>query len=328
MRTTIKVSWPQPKDSAFIAFPWNVHLISTYETIFRSLQAQDEYSNLTFIYGSKVLSSDVSSQGVAEYINRNKQMYEIFVEGIEESDIFIADITGQNSNVMLELGIAMKLNKNILILKEKDKEETYPFDIQSIKIQEYASVSELQTIIAEFIDMHSKIRNQTFDSPLPELYTKVDDLELNGTEHKPLYTKPTRNLKIRFKYEFVDYVNSMDWIGIHLRTQGPDRENSELIYSRVGGQLESLPWPTTQPPIKADHLDPGGEHFEVSLIENKLEAKNHNGQQITANILADGFGDILIMTQAHSHEQGREKNALKVNISDIEIIQLDTTSPT
>lgn len=151
METTIKVAWPQPGDSTFSAFPWNVHLLATYETIFKSLKKQETYKNLTFKYGSKVLPNEEKSLGIAEFINRNKQLYDIFVEGIEGSDIFIADITGQNPNVMLELGIAMKLNKNILILKEKDKEEKFPFDIQSVHIQEYSSVVELEKSISDFI---------------------------------------------------------------------------------------------------------------------------------------------------------------------------------
>jgi len=333
MKTTIKVPWPQPKDSVFSAFKWDVHLLSTYETIFKSLQSKKEYSNLTFKYGSKVLPNEEKSFGVPEFINRNKQLYEIFVEGIESSDIFVADITGQNPNVMLELGIAMKLNKNILILKQKNEDEKFPFDIQGVHIQEYATVKELEKHIFEFIEMFSKIRNQTFDDYLQDHYVKVDKIELaTGPGGATFTTDPRlpskiRNLRIRFSFEFLDHVSKQDWIGVHLRTQGPGRDNSELIYSRVNDQLEVLPWPTNNPPAKADPVQSvGNNRLEITLLENQLSATSKSKVLPDYRVFADGFGSILFYLQAHTPEEELKNHSLKVQLTNIEVINLDTTA--
>jgi len=333
MNIIIKVPWPKIGDSAFAAFPWNVHLLATYETIFKSLKKCAEYKALAFKYGSKVLPSQGSSLGVAEFINRNKQMYDIFVEGIESSDIFIADITGQNPNVMLELGIAMKLNKNILILREKGKKEKYPFDIQSVHIQEYGSIAELETIIAKFIRMFLKIRNQTFDNPISERYTKIDKIELEtGPKGAVLNTdqrlpRNIKNFMMKFGFQFLDHVSKRDWIGVHLRTQGPGRDNSQLLYSRVNDQLESIPWPTNDSPVKATNIQSSGDsRFEISLIENRLDVKTKSKILDNHNIFASGFGAIAFYLQAHTPEPELKDRRLKVECINIEIVNLDTTS--
>lgn len=327
--TTVKVPWPHMGNSMFAAFQWDIHLFGTYEAIFKSLKKT--YGRLAFKYGSKVLPAEEKSLGIAEFINRNKQLYDIFVEGIESSDIFIADITNHNPNVMLELGIAMKSNKNVLILKAKDSKERSPFNIQSVQINEYSSVAELEKIIFEFIDVYSKIRNQTFDNPLPERYTKIEKISLEGTTfiNHPEFPKKIKNLKIRFKYGFLDHVSTNDWIGIHIRTQGPQRDNSELIYSRVDGRLESLSWPTYNPPIDGTNKKTSSnDFFEISVIENKLEAQTNSKKLNDNNVFADGFGDIMIGTQAHAPDPSIGINhKLKVECTEIEIINLDTTAP-
>lgn len=328
METIVKISWPNIGDSMFTAFQWDIHLFGTYEAIFKSLKKT--YKNLTFKYGSKILPTEEKSLGIAEFINRNKQLYDIFVEGIESSDIFIADITDHNPNVILELGIAMKLNKNVLILKAKDSKEKFPFNIQSVQINEYASVTELEKIIFEFIDMYSRIKNQTFDNYLQERYIKIDKINLEGTKFiaLPKVPKGIRNLRIKFKYNFVNYVSKMDWLGVHLRTQGPDRGNSELIYSRVNGELELLSWPSYKPSIKAKSIQPSGNNFfEISLIEDGLDAKTNSKILENSEVFANEYGAIMIGTQAHTPEKGLEKNKLMVECIDIEIINLDTTAP-
>lgn len=332
METIIKISWPQIGDLMFTAFQWDIHLFNTYEEIFKSLQTK--YKNLTFKYGSKVLPNEGKSIGIAEFINRNKQMYDIFVEGIESSDIFIADITHHNPNVMLELGIAMKLNKNVLILREKGIKEKFPFNIQSVQINEYATVAELEKIIFEFIGMYSKIRNQTFENYLPERYVKIAMIELEtgpkgATSNTDLrLPKRIKNLIMRFNFNFLDNVSKNDWIGVHLRTQGPGRNNSELIYSRVNDQLESLPWPTNSSPAKATSAQTSGNNrFEISLIENRLDVKTKNKILDNQHVFADGFGAIMFYLQAHTPESGLDNNRLRVECTDIEIINLDTTAP-
>ena len=331
MKTTIKVPWPDIGDSMFAAFKWDVHLLNTYENIFKSIQSK--HKNLAFKYGFNILPSEKKSLGIAEFINRNRQMYDIFVEAIKSSDIFIADITGHNPNVMLELGIAMKLNKNILILREKGSKEKFPFNIQSVQIQQYGSVAELEKIISEFIDIYSRIRNQTFNNPLQERYTKIDKIDLVNPRNfilHPKFPKRVKNLRMRFKYTFSDHVHTADWVGIHLRTLGPERNNSELIYSRVNGELESLSWPPHKTKIEGTGIKTRKSNiFEISIIENRLEACTSTKQLTDENVFIDGFGDIFIGSWDHpEYPSALKDHQLRVECAEIEIINLDTTAPT
>jgi nucleoside 2-deoxyribosyltransferase len=47
--------------------------------------------------------------------------------GIRSADVVIADVTGSNANVMIEVGMAAALGKEVIVLGE---EATLPFDIR------------------------------------------------------------------------------------------------------------------------------------------------------------------------------------------------------
>nr|DAX84713.1 MAG TPA: CMP/hydroxymethyl CMP hydrolase [Caudoviricetes sp.] len=55
---------------------------------------------------------------------------------LQSSDLVVADLTGNNPNVFLEIGYRMALGKPIIFLVQKNS-EPLPFDIQSINICHY-----------------------------------------------------------------------------------------------------------------------------------------------------------------------------------------------
>ena len=60
------------------------------------------------------------------------------VKKIASSDLAIVDITGQNPNVFLELGIRYALRKNTTILLKQNDDGHAPFDIQSLRYLNYS----------------------------------------------------------------------------------------------------------------------------------------------------------------------------------------------
>ena len=58
------------------------------------------------------------------------------VIGIESADVIIADVTGLNSNVFYELGIAHSMNKKVIIITQNITE--LPFDIKPYRANEYS----------------------------------------------------------------------------------------------------------------------------------------------------------------------------------------------
>lgn len=56
---------------------------------------------------------------------------------LDDDDLVIADITGLNPNVLLELGYRMKTAKPYVIIRDKDDTDSTPFDIASIRYHSY-----------------------------------------------------------------------------------------------------------------------------------------------------------------------------------------------
>jgi predicted nucleotide-binding protein len=54
----------------------------------------------------------------------------------EQCDFAIADITGANPNVMMELGICYGLGKPVIVIAKK--EEVIPFDVRTIRMISYS----------------------------------------------------------------------------------------------------------------------------------------------------------------------------------------------
>ena len=63
-------------------------------------------------------------------------------QGMQESDCVIANITGLNSNVMVELGMAIGMNKKIVLLKDRRSDDREITDIKCLEYTEYADDDE------------------------------------------------------------------------------------------------------------------------------------------------------------------------------------------
>lgn len=74
-------------------------------------------------------------------INNKDIMCKICYE-LQTCDKIIVNISGHNPNVMLELGLAYGLGKEVIVIK--DKETTTISDLGSIEYVEYAHAGELQ----------------------------------------------------------------------------------------------------------------------------------------------------------------------------------------
>jgi nucleoside 2-deoxyribosyltransferase len=78
----------------------------------------------------------------ADDIEHNENILEIIQNRILASDAIVADTTGKNPNVLYELGFAHGLPKPTILLSRKD--ESIPFDLQSMNHIFYSSIVELR----------------------------------------------------------------------------------------------------------------------------------------------------------------------------------------
>jgi len=98
--------------------------------------------DLTEIY-KKIIKPTVEDKGFfcrrADDLKTNKVIIQDIWKAICESRIVIADLTGQNPNVMYELGIAHTIGKETILINQVDESKPikFPFDITHIRQIQY-----------------------------------------------------------------------------------------------------------------------------------------------------------------------------------------------
>ena len=75
---------------------------------------------------------------IDEWISCSDVIFDKIAEHLEHDELVIADITGRNPNVYLEMGYRMALKKPMIIIAHKD-EYPYPFDISGYNILPYGT---------------------------------------------------------------------------------------------------------------------------------------------------------------------------------------------
>ena len=130
------------KDEVFVLMPYLEELKPTYESI----------ENVGKRKGLKVYRADEIHNGI---IMNN------IIDGILNSEIIIADITGQNFNVFFELGLAQaKRDCDVIIISQTH--EKAPFDIRNWQILPY-NANNLEAFESDLDKKIDVVRN-TFGS--------------------------------------------------------------------------------------------------------------------------------------------------------------------
>lgn len=315
------------KKTLFVAYPWDMYVKSMYEDIFSKL-----FKEWDIRHGSDVTLKDKTESEIEKFMNRNKHLYDIFVSAIKKSDFFIADITNTNPNVMLELGIAIQLNKNVLIVSS-DKIGDLPFDISGFRISKYNNKTELEKIITEELKIFKKIRSQNFEKYFKGFYfdyPSEGELGHGKALQLPL-PRTIKNIRLRLEYKFLADSNSHDWLGIHLRTPSLDFIRSELVYIRSNNKLESVSYPGRRSPVvgkpKNIKKPKDGDSFkllELVMVENSLIAITPESKLIDNELLNENLGGVILHAWAHNPPT---RQNLKIRYRNIKIISLDTTAP-
>lgn len=353
---TIRVPWSRNERRMFGAFKWNAYVTGMYEEIFEKITSDSKWEEYGYKwqvqYGSKFIfptdlnwKSKMTQKDIEEFIYQNKQLYDIFVEGISSCDLFIADITHHNPNVMLELGIAVQQNKNILLVTGQDIHDM-EFDIRGLQAVKYASKEELQKIIEKHIEIYSMIKGQIFEYG-KFLSTKYYSLDAKGTlvnkESRRIGGIPNlKNLRIKVKFRFIFSTNyDLDWFGVSLRTQGPDRYFSELALVRYSGKTRSLTFPEKRKEHdgkKITDFKPEDMHnLEILIDENRLAVWVDSQLVLEdVDVIIESFGEVWISCNDHresiyfkdKHDGAKNSNGnfLEVEYKDIEILDLNTTA--
>jgi hypothetical protein len=107
---------------AFVLMPFTNDLTEIYQTFIKpTIEAKD--------FGLICRRADD--------IKSNKAIIQDVWKSLCEARLVIADLSGLNPNVMYELGIAHTLGKETVLIYQRGKEITFPFDLVHIRRIEY-----------------------------------------------------------------------------------------------------------------------------------------------------------------------------------------------
>lgn len=128
------------------------------------------------------------------------------VEGILEADLIIADLTGQNTNVFYELGIAHTLNKHVITVCQNL--DDVPFDIRSYRVLRYSqSISgaaalrtELERVMGELLTSERLPGNPVQDA----MRLREKQLGSGGLAHEGRSSTPASPFETRIQEVLID----------------------------------------------------------------------------------------------------------------------------
>ena len=110
--------------------------------VFVAMPFSDEYKD-SYEYGIKIVLDQTGTEHYkADTEIRNKDIMCKICNELQSCSKVIANISGHNPNVMLELGLAYGLGKDVIVIK--DKKTTAISDLGSIEYIEYSHAGELQ----------------------------------------------------------------------------------------------------------------------------------------------------------------------------------------
>jgi nucleoside 2-deoxyribosyltransferase len=118
----------------FFAIPFDSATRNQYDRV--SAQIRNKYPEVTIVTGNEQIGPSQRYSDIATFKAQNRELNVQFVKQISEADIVIADLTHNNPNVHLELGIALEKSKNILRVIGRDV-SNIGFDVRNLEATRY-----------------------------------------------------------------------------------------------------------------------------------------------------------------------------------------------
>lgn len=256
----------ETKDSykLFFAIPFDFDTRCIYEYVVKEIQEKYKAKKLVCVTGNEQIGTDTGYETIETFKMQNSELFRNFVKHIRDADVVVADLTGNNPNVHVELGIALFYNKNILRVTRHSYEKLC-FDVRGYEVSQCKLPKDLFNTIVEYLDLFFKIKDLDFREQNSDLYYyhpqkrelrcwKDGKEKRNG--RKPFASWPTnyqmRDGKVRVTFNFSDYSEEdkadTGWFGVFLRVgaMGPFL-GSCVVYMRGDGRLEIATFPEPKP---------------------------------------------------------------------------------
>jgi hypothetical protein len=235
----------------FFAIPFDSATRELYERI--SCQLRGRYPTVTTVIGSTQVSPSPQYSDFASFKAQNRELNEQFVSQIMDADVVIADLTHNNPNVHVELGIALTENKNILRLSGRSVSEL-GFDIRNLEVRPYKNEAELAKIITDYLDTFFRIKQLPISKEWGPLYCDEPDapIQLRARDrgkgrdfhlHSSSQNLLMRDGAVQVDFEVLAARRRDDWFGIYFRAGASQFLGSHLAYVRQNGMIEIAVYP-------------------------------------------------------------------------------------
>jgi len=308
----------------FFAIPFDKLTKHAYEEMSRQLQEifEARACQLVTVIGNQQIGPSQHYLDILSFKSQNAYLHDQFFKDIETSDLIVADLTNNNPNVHVELGMALVLNKNILRVTGRDVKEL-GFDIQNLDVFAYKDKDDLLNKIQKYIERFIEIKRLDFSPEYEELYKKTDPLILLGTKEEMIKGKlwfyaiagySFRDGAIRLTFEFLNNLDDESWFGVYLRASENAFLGSFLLYVRKNGFVELGRYPGPEIFSRKGRVALKQRNSLLLEIENdELEVEVNDGKNNFDGLKMQNVGNIWIATWE-----------CQARADDVELINRDT----
>lgn len=292
----------------FFAIPFDRESMSIHKDFIIPNLQKNHGTKLSCVIGKQQIGAPEMYEDIETFKMQNSELFRHFVNQIRSADIVIADLTDNNPNVHVELGLALSYNKNILRITRQSYERL-GFDVRGYEVIQYKDEKRLLDEIETYIKLFFSIKNLDFKPENSKLYyhhpEKKEFRYWHNKEEKEKLLKESssrpflqhvdsnfhmRDGKICIKFKIIDERDEQDWFGVYLRAGSMGfLYGSILVYVRKNGKLEIATYPgpkiigTTSLPDKCIGnrtliIELEGDHIRANIDETELKCSGLNIQ--------------------------------------------------
>ena len=284
----------------FFAIPFDSATKNLYDRICRKIRKR--YPEITTVIGNQEVGPSPEYSDFASFKAQNRELTKQFVAQIMDADIVIADLTHNNPNVHVELGIALTENKNILRVTGRSVSEL-GFDIRNLEVRHYKGEAELAKTIMAYLDTFLKIKRTPISKEFMTLYCEepVVPLQLRARQTgldiqsncPPDFL--IRDGAVQVDFEILDANTPDDWFGIYFRAGTNPIMGSHLVYVRQNGAIEIAvyPGPRVIETLLTGRPVAGRQSMLIEFENNQLELQMGNEQLRTDKLSHQTVGRVL-----------------------------------